>query len=701
MKPYFYYLFLIFLHFFYASSLAQSPEWANKITNAKHIDIEYEGNTIEHALGPPTLHNPDYIKQKKHDLYADGYIILPNKNRKMLVDFGFKKVTIASKLYIGGLFNNGVIKKAFLILKDNKLKPLSLPTLTHQSRFYSYQLSFPTETVYGVRLIIDHTKADGWNLLKGIGIYKGNDTLQIAPDLVVEHNEFGKKQLLNAYINSRTCAEFNPKTTADGKYLYFVRHCADKKRERIMVCSNNGNDWDAPKELTFATTDKKHYYVAGLPFDASTMYVGEIVDHKTIHPLEGLYSLSKSTDSEWGNLSKVTIPLAYNEAEYENFFISHDQQAMFIVMNQNGGYGDMDIYVSLYNKYKKDWDAPINLGPEINTEFADDFPFLAFDGETLYFSSMGRVGYGGMDIYMSKRLDNTWTKWSTPVNLGPLVNSRTDEFGFTISSNGTTALFSSVTTDNDAHNVDLYQVKLPPSLQQKGICTIEGKIISERTAKPISATIKIKESGKKEWKETYVTTDNGQYTFLLQHGKAYTVQIEADNHYRIEEQLSFSGLENKSVIVKNYKMQPYMDAGQVAVLSNIQFKYSSTLFTDESAPALEKLYNMMKEQKNMVVEFAGHTDDIGTDSFNLKLSRWRAAAVVDYLKAKGIREWRMKFVGYGESRPIAPNDSEEGRALNRRVEMVVIEDDFAKKYQKTPKNSLKSKSKGVVSVLGG
>lgn len=679
---------------------AQKVEWASKILNAKNVEYEYEDNSFDYALGPPVVYSSVNMEDEKHDLYADGYLILPNRNKNLMVDFGFRKPVIANKIYLGGVFNAGVIKKCILILKDNKLKQVySVPKIKDEEKKLSFTIDFPTETVYGLRLVIDHTKADDWNILKGVGLYKSSaqDTVSFKPDLFEGLVSTIRKEKLGNNINTKICAEFNPKLSSDATKLFFVRECGDKKQEQIWMSEGADNVWNEPTELGSPLNNSGHNYVVSTALDSRIIFVGNVYNDKGEEIGPGLSKSTWEEDSKtWSIPQKIDLPSLLNTSEMENYFVTPDQQAIIVAMERPDGYGKMDLYVSLYNKYRKGWDEPINLGPDINTEFVEDFPYLSFDGKTLFFSSTGRIGYGGYDVYVSTRLDNSWQKWSKPKNLGNNINSKTDDFGFTVSSTGDVAYFSTVSIEGEHHNVDIYKVALPKELQQPALVSLKGKVSSEKTGLGLQALVRIKEQGAKNDFEDISCDNEGRFTAVLYHGRHYQVIVEAPNYFKSEEVLPLLEDSYKGTLIKNYKLSPFLDSGQVAVLQNIRFKFGGTVIADESQPALDGLYKMLQEQKNMIVEIAGHTDDVGSDTFNLKLSRWRAAAVVDYLLAKGIRPWRLKFVGFGETVPIAPNDSEEGRALNRRVEMVILDNDVTKKYKKNKPDKPAHHKKGFL-----
>ncbi|MFN0048019.1 MAG: OmpA family protein [Cytophagales bacterium] len=695
--------YILCISFFSISASAQNVQWAISVDDIQNVKNEYEDNSFDMALGPPVVISVSKDEKVKHDLYAEGYLIYPDKNRKIQVDFGFKKPTIATTLYIGGLLNQGVVKKCVIILKNQKSKTIfSFNKSKDTTKTNGFKFNFPLETVYGIRLVLDQSKAIDWNVLKGIGIYKAEkiDTLQFEPDLFLDSAAYTRKEKVENNINTDNCAELNPKLSPDGKKMYFVRDCPNSKQQQQIWISEGSLDfWNNPVEVSEPLNNNGNNFVVSTSLDPNVLYLGNSYSDKAEATGSGL-SKSNWLDEkkQWSVPEKVELPALLNNGEIENYCISPDQQTIIIAMERTDAIGKMDLYVSLYNKYKKTWEQPVNMGSDINSEFIEDFPYISFDDQTLFFSSNGQIGYGGYDVYISKRLDNTWLKWSKPKNLGAIVNSKTDDFGFTASASGDVAYFSTVSLDAKNHNIDIYKLKLPKPLQQPALTLLEGKVTNQKNGVPVKAAITLKNLNKKKADQPVLTTNSeGRFSEILQHGYEYEIEIEAPKFFKISEKISLTDDSQKGSFLKTYKLQPFLDSGQVAVLQNIQFEYSSTVFTQNSASALEDLYKILAEQKNMIVEISGHTDDSGSDTFNIKLSRWRAAAVVDYLVGKGIRAWRLKSVGYGEIRPIAANDTDEGKSLNRRVEMVILEDDFTKKYKKQKKE--KSKTKGSLVYL--
>jgi outer membrane protein OmpA-like peptidoglycan-associated protein len=663
--------------------IAQKIEWANKITH-KSIEYQSDWNYPEAMLGPPSIYpNHDY-EAELFDLYADGYILYADKNKSEITELGFIKPVPANQMVIGGIFNDGVIRKAYITLKDNKQKLIytaqETPALVKKS---SLHLKFKLETVYGIKLVIDHSKINKWNIIKGVGICKSDELVDIKPDLYDQAEFPFPKDSIGHNINTHECFEFNPRLSSDGSKMYFVKECPGIDNQDIWVTEADASGrWKEAHSVGSPLNNAGHNFVASASMDGNTLFIGNTYNSDGEQLGAGLSMSKWQTNRTWSLPENIEIPNFVNKSSYGNYFMAHDQSAILMALENEQSNGEMDLYVSLFNKYKKSWSEPINLGNVINTSFGEDYPYLALDGNVLYFSSKGHIGYGGHDIYMSKRLDNSWTKWSKPVNLGPLINTKTDDNGFMISNSGDYAYFNTVTFDS-IHNMDIYKIKLPKILQQHPHVLIKGKVLSTRDGKPVHTIIRFKEKGKNVYDPTVVTNDmDGNFAFILPHGKEYDIVVEGSNYFKITDKIALLDSNVKSKVLKNYKIEPFLDSGQVSVMSNVLFDFGTAKLRDTSFHELNRMVSKLQEQNKSVIEISGHTDDVGSDEFNLKLSESRAMSVVNYLIEKGIRPWRLKAKGYGEQVPIASNDTEEGRTLNRRVEMLILEDDFSKRYQK-------------------
>lgn len=678
-------MFKIFLILFSISfyAISQNIEWANKISY-KYVVYQSEWNYAELMLGPPSIYPSNDYETNLHDIYADGYLIYKDNNKSETLEFGFIKPMPVNQIVIGGIFNEGVIKRVSVQLKDKSFKEVygfsnSQNTLKYNSKF----IKFKKETVYGVKITFDHTKINNWNIVKGIGILNSDSSYIIKPELFSKAEFLIDKDTVGHDINTHECFEFNPRLSSEGSSLFFVKECKNSDQDIWFANLDSNGNWEEAVNVQKPLNNSGHNFVASVSMDGKTLFLG---NNYTADGHDGGMGLSVShwqSNKTWSVPENINLPPFINKHEYINYFMSPNQDAIIFALEDDKSIGDLDLYVSLLNKSNNKWGEILNLGASINTSFGEDYPYLAVDGKTLYFSSKGHIGYGSYDIYMSKRLDNTWTKWSKPINLGNKVNSKTDDNGFMISNSGEEAYFNAMALDS-VHNMNIFKIKLPKILQQEAQVLIKGKVVNIRNGKPVKTNIRFKEKGKKKYENLEIKNDeDGNFSFILPHGKEYDILVEGSRFYKINDQISLLDSNIKTKVMKKYLVEPFLDSGQVSVMNNLQFEYGTSIIKDSSFKSLDKLAKQMIEQSKAIYEVAGHTDDVGSDQFNLILSEERAKSISNYLEKKGVRPWKLKPKGYGESVPIESNATPEGRAENRRVEISIIK--FLKDYSR-PKN---------------
>ncbi len=366
-------------------------------------------------------------------------------------------------------------------------------------------------------------------------------------------------------------------------------------------------------------------------------------------------------------------------------FITSDGKAMLFASDRPGGigryhmkdryyhgesWGNLDIYVSL--KTPTGWSEPINLGANINTPFADRTPFLHPDGKTLYFSSSGREGLGTLDVFKSTRLrEDSWTEWSEPVHLGKQLNTIGSDWGYRVTTDGVTAYFATGNAIGRSTTEDIYSVTLPSAVRPDPVATIHGRV-TDPDGKPLIADVKWEDLRVgKNVGELKTNPQDGTYFITLPLGKNYGYFAEKSGYYPASKNIDLRGKKESVNLTVDIVLVPIKDLaekGTAVRINNVFFDVDMAELKPESRVELDRLMDLIAQFPKSRIEIAGHTDNQASDSYNVELSQRRAQAVVDYLVTKGVERSRFVPKGYGEKKPLATNETEEGRALNRRVE---------------------------------
>lgn len=379
---------------------------------------------------------------------------------------------------------------------------------------------------------------------------------------------------------------------------------------------------------------------------------------------------SSYSDGKWSIPVNLGSPV--NTAYWESTpSISSDGKTLYFSSNRPGGFGGKDLWRSTLSDDNK-WSVPVNLGKTINTDGDEMSPFIHFDGKTLYFSSNGRPGMGGFDIYFSKMLnDSTWT---VPQNLGYPINTVNDEMGLVIEAGGKKAYFSSKRDESQGKNI--YTFNLYESIRPEPVSYLKGNVTDKETGQSLVADYELinLSSGKSVNKGK--TDREGNFLVCLPSGLNYGLNVSREGFLFYSDNFM---LEGRHPAVRPYiiriKLSP-LKLGEKMLLSNIFFEVDSWQLKNESVSELDKLVKLLNDNKKLVVEIGGYTDSTGTSEHNLVLSEKRAISVVSYLSGKGIESGRLKYKGYGNQSPVGDNITEEGRKLNRRTEVKII--DFRK-----------------------
>ena len=363
--------------------------------------------------------------------------------------------------------------------------------------------------------------------------------------------------------------------------------------------------------------------------------------------------------------------------------ISADKKNLYYTSKRKGAVGGSDIWMSTRLE-DGSWAKPENLGEAINTPGDEASPFIHPDNNTLYFMSDGHTGFGGDDLFYSRRQSDG--SWGTPKNMGYPINTESDEGSLVVSANGKTAYFATnrFNKGKNKNRYDIYSFELYDEARPESVTYVKAKVIDAETKQPLSADLDITDLGgqKSYYKEKI--DDQGIFLIPLPAGKQYALNIAKEGYLIHSENFA---LENIKTVVDPFLMIielqkiPEVVASNTTipvpssepitkpiVLRNVFFETGSAELKPISIVELDKLYDFLSNDANLRIQLNGHTDDVGSDSDNMTLSDARANAVKNYLQKKGIESKRLRAKGFGETVPVASNDTDEGRRQNRRTE---------------------------------
>lgn len=469
-------------------------------------------------------------------------------------------------------------------------------------------------------------------------------------------------QNLGSGVNT-TDAEYFPALTADGETLIFTRqinenedfwmsHFKDKLWSTAVPLSSKINTPRYNEGAQTISPDGKYLFFTGCNRPDGLGRCDIYVSHR-----EG---------NDWGEPYNVGAPV--NSEFWESQpTISPDGRTLYFISNRPGGSGGYDIWKSTITDDAK-WGPAINLGPDINTPFDENTPFLHADGKTLYFASNGWPGFGNKDIYYS-RMDDAG-KWQKPINIGYPINSFEDESGLIVSADGNLGLFSSNLSGGFGKQ-DIYSFGIPAEVKPLKVTYVKGIVRDRDTKKTIESNVQVVDlKSNKTVFDDYTDAETGEFLAVMPVGGNYLFNVNAEGYLFYSE-----NFEPKTTDVsKPYQIDVSMEKiknGANVTLKNIFFDTNKFNLLPASIRELELLINFLNENGKVTIEIQGHTDNVGDDKLNEKLSLNRANAVYEYLIKHEIAANRLTFKGFGASKPIADNKTELGRKNNRRTSFVI------------------------------
>jgi len=533
-----------------------------------------------------------------------------------------------------------------------------------------------------------------------------------------------KKVPLGPQVNSPV-REILPVVSADGKTLFFTREnfVDDDVRKAFFDQATRGQDekaraltiqmltpmmtddslrmfaqkqsvWCSPRladgswgpavKLPAPLNNQRSSWICSALPDGNTLLLGGTFDPADLDPTAAFKKIAEAAEKngpEAGNkLIAVTVRTGagWSTPEYlkiagfrttsnrNDFFLAPGNRVLLLSLVNEDSVGGRDLYVSRLQP-DGSWSKPRDLGPEVNGPEEDISPFVAPDGISLYFSSSRPGGEGGHDIYLAKRLDESWLRWSKPVNLGPEINTPESEMNLTVDAEGRYAFLA----QGEIMKEDIYVFVLPEAMRPVPTAFVIGRA-HDPGNRPVAARITYERlrdgvgAG-----EANADRERGSYRVALRIGEEYGFRAEAAGYIAVSEKIDLTKAARGEEFVRDLLLVP-IKPGAVIRLNNVFFKFAEATLLEESKVELERVVAILGQYPGMEIEIAGHTDAVGDEPSNLALSEARAAAVRRYLVDHGVAAGRLSSKGYGKSRPVATNETDEGRQLNRRVEFVIL-----------------------------
>ncbi len=539
---------------------------------------------------------------------------------------------------------------------------------------------------------------------------------------------------LGSAVNSEF-SELNPVISPDGRTLYFGRknHPANRYgvkgsetisgSQDIWFSEKVGDTWSSARRLSEVLNRDQYNTILSISPDGQTILLkGAYVNGA--YETRG-FSISNKTTAGWTVPVKVDIPgyEQMSKGKNEYGYLTMDGKAILLAFARKKNSEDDDLYISFFEEGR--WTRPLELGEEINTKYSETTPFLSADGKTLYFSSDRPGGQGSQDIYLTRRLDDTWQHWRKPQNLGSPIN--TDEYDayYSIAAKGDYAYFMSGKGSLGKKDIFRLSVESPPgseaavgsvnessqvggaasdlvkgsslrdlvkesppgggpvngstrsvtSQESDPVVLLSGTVLNQQTGKvPEDASVTYEDlSNGKVLGQAKPDPTTGKYKLVLPYGKNYGITAKAKGLIPTSTNLDLTTMRGRYLELddRDLSMVPLVK-GNTATINNLFFDLGKATLKPESEPELKRILQVMKENMALVIEISGHTDNTGSDEINNKLSLERANAVKENLLKGGIDQARIRTKGYGKSKPKADNATEEGRQINRRVEIEIL-----------------------------
>jgi len=473
--------------------------------------------------------------------------------------------------------------------------------------------------------------------------------------------------------------EYLPIITPDEDYCYFTRRTelpqqktawssSDKKyKEKFIESERRNGVFNSGEEMPQPFNISENEGGATFTIDNKLLIytICKYTDGGNYYNCDLCYSENRG-DNQWTSIKNLSKNVNTAKTWESQPSISSDGKTLYFVSDRPGGYGGYDIYKTIRGA-DGEWSLPINMGPAVNTAGNEKSPFIHTDSQTLYFASDGWQGLGGYDIFYIRLGEEH--KWKEPKNIGYPINSKYDDAGFFVSTDGHFAYFAS----NQLRGVggwDIFYFDLYEEARPEKVLFIKGELKDEKTQDPIPARIELKNLKTKVITQIPVDTLTGKYVAVVPFKNDYLLTIKKDDYAYESKYISTEDETFKQPAKININIKQ-IEVGASYQLKDINFASNSFELNEASRFIIDGFIIFLKENPHVSIEIQGHTDDVGNDKNNLILSENRAKSVYEYLIQNNIIPARLSYKGYGESKPVESNLTEEGRAKNRRTVFVI------------------------------
>lgn len=656
---------------------AQTVQWANRVIG---VSSEGKGDSYGQqfravqALGAPSkLPALGVSPCAWAPLYPDGV--------EEWLHVGFEKAMPVKQVVVGESVNPGAVVR--VVVYDEQGGEHVVYQASPEARPDGVLRIMVKDTGLvgnAVKITLATAAIKGPNQIDAVGLSDSPKPVPVAVLVSKGTPKEIEKENLGKTVNS-SGQEVAPVIAPDGKTLYFTRNhhknnMGGAEHQDVWFSAlqpgvpGEPATWSEATNIGSPINNVGDNAISGMSPDGRTIYLINVY-----RPDGGLgYGISRASKSKAGWSMPVECKMTNNRNLHADnqleFTVSPDGKVIILAMQKKDALGDRDLYVS----FKRDdltWTEPKHMGATINTADFESSPFIAADGRTIYFSSGGHPGFGNGDIFVARRLDDTWTVWTQPENLGPAINTPEWDGYFTIPASGEYAYLSS--RANSLGEDDIFRLKLFPSIKPDPVAIVSGQVLDAQSKKPVASEVVsglFKEKDKEISRVDY-DPETGEYKMILPTQKTYNLTAIKDGYFPATEVLDLSKDKRFRDIRRNLYLIP-IQPGQKIVMREVLFEQGKFELQAGADAELNKVVDMLVKYPNMDLLVEGHTDNQGEWEPNMKLSEDRVETVKCYLEEKGIAYTRVQTKAWGPSKPIASNESEEKRKQNRRVEFTIL-----------------------------